>query len=493
MSEKQDIEVTDVIETVYDAVFDRSRFDELVQLASNVMESSEAKAQFDDLQEVLERHLKRAESMLQSLPAEAADQQQIPVFELDAQGRVETANDLAVSLLGICKGMSWTQLNLSEELHQSLKAYLSDKQTNAPVLRLERLDSNKPYLVFAQHSPHATEQVPLTYMGADILWSEFAATTFQTIFKLTPSETQIVGHLMAGLSPTDIAELRSRSIDTIRQQIKTVTRKTCSSGVQELLYLGRAITQSTRHLKAGAERYQGRAIRNHLQLSDGRIMDYALQGATKGKAILFIHGCLCGNIFPKAASDYLASRGIRLIAPARPDHGQSSPKEELVQSPADYASDVLELMDHLGLKKVHLVGFDIGAIFALHMADRLEARLSSVSCLSAHPPVTGLLDIAAMPTQQRIFTIMPKVSLPLLRFLAKAGDRRLKKMASALSPKPFSRMPRQICKHAKTRSFWNYFGLVISSMSRTVQTASLPIAGLLLPTGLRPGCDQICR
>lgn len=434
MDKKQVIEVSDVIETVYDAVFDRSRFDELVDLASDVLENPEAKARFDMLQEVLERHLKRAESLLQSLPQEAADQQKVPIFELNALGEVETNNDLATALLGIRKGMYLADLPLPEETDQSLKAFLSHKEATIPVLRLTRLDSNKPYLVFAQISPHSDTPFPITFTGTDCVWTDLAATAFQNIFKLTPSETEILGHLMAGQAPTDIADLRSRSIDTIRQQIKTVTRKTCTSGIQELLYLARTITQSTQHLKAGAERYQGRAKRTHHRLSDGRIMDYALQGADKGKTVLFIHGCLCGNILPQAASDYLSTKNLRLLAPARPDHGQSSTHDRLVQDPAHYAADLIELLDHLTISKAHLVGFDVGAIFALRAAHHLQDRLHGITCISAHPPVTGLRDIASMPTQQRIFTIMPKVSLPLLRFLAKAGDRRLKKDGIASFP-----------------------------------------------------------
>ncbi|MEM7291597.1 MAG: alpha/beta hydrolase, partial [Pseudomonadota bacterium] len=66
---------------------------------------------------------------------------------------------------------------------------------------------------------------------------------------------------------------------------------------------------------------------------------------------------------------------------------------------------------------------------------RLGSRLKSLTCVSAHPPIRGYRDIAAMPQQQRVFTILPKVSMPLLRFLAKTGDRKLKREGPSAFPR----------------------------------------------------------
>lgn len=437
MTDSPKLDVNDVIETVYDAVLDRARFDELVDLATHVLENDAAKARFHELKEVLERHVNRAEIMLHNLPPDRATRDHVPAFDLMADGTISACNALAMDLLDIRHGMAIADMDLSDDITRSLKAFMAGEQMVTPVLRLKRQDSGKPYLLFAdsrqQGEPDRPPVFPITFMGADRVWTERAATAFQAIFALTPSETTILGHLMAGLAPADIAALRSRSIETVRQQIKTVTRKTGSSGMQELLHLGRAITQSTRHGTLQDHGLPSRVARRELRLPDGRIMDYTLQGAAEGEAeelVIFLHGCLCGNLLPLAARDYLSENRITLVAPARPGHGRSTMHEHVITDPASYGEDLKALMAHMQADKVHLVGFDIGAIIALCLAgrlgDQLGDRLKSLTCLSAHPPVEGMRDIAAMPAQQRIFTIMPKLSLPLLRFLAKTGDRRLR-------------------------------------------------------------------
>ena len=417
-----DLQFSEAVETVYDAVLDRSRFEELIHLALQLSGDEGREAEFQALREALDSHIQTAEVLLNNIPLEPADSDDVPVFSIDDAGIVQNANSLSETLLKVMPGQNVFDACVSDEMN-----YSRDKTPDKlpPVIRLRRIDSGKPYLMVIQPGSGVGE--PLVYQGAETLWNEDASGALQTIFGLTRSEAEIAGLLISGLSPIEISEHRGRSIDTVRQQIKAIYEKTGCKGLLELLHLARAILISVQSSNVSKLKGTISASRHELILKDGRTMDYYCQGSKVGEAILFIHGCLCGPLFPEAASNYLQKQNLRLIAPARPGHGRSSKDDILLDEPSRYADDLIELMNHLGVKDAHIVCFDVGSIFGLCASSKLGERQKSLTCVSAHPPIRNLRDIAAMPQQQRIFSILPKVSLPLLRFLAKTGDRRLKR------------------------------------------------------------------
>ncbi len=417
-----DLQFSEAVETVYDAVLDRSRFEELIHLALQLSGDEGREAEFQALREALDTHIQTAEVLLNNIPLEPADSNDVPVFSVDDTGIVLKSNKLSETLLQVMQGQSIFDACVSDDM-----SYSKDKRAEKlpPVLRLRRIDSGKPYLMVIQ--PDSQVGKPLIYQGAETLWNEDASVALQTIFGLTPSEAKIAGLLISGLSPIEISERRGRSVDTVRQQIKAIYEKTGCKGLLELLHLARAVLISVQSSSVTTPKHTRSASRHELILKDGRTMDYYCQGSMNGEAILFIHGCLCGPLFPEEASDYLKTQNRQLISPARPGHGRSSKRDALLDDPSSYADDIIELMDHLQIETIHIVCFDIGGIFGLCISSKLGKRLTSLTCVSAHPPIRSLRDIAAMPQQQRIFSILPKVSLPLLRFLAKTGDRRLKR------------------------------------------------------------------
>lgn len=66
------------------------------------------------------------------------------------------------------------------------------------------------------------------------------------IFGLTPTEHAVASDLAAGSSPAEIAEQRSRSVETIRSQIKRIFSKTGANSQVELLRLAAKLTPPIR-------------------------------------------------------------------------------------------------------------------------------------------------------------------------------------------------------------------------------------------------------
>ncbi|MEM8541653.1 MAG: hypothetical protein AAGF25_11930, partial [Pseudomonadota bacterium] len=99
-----DLEFGQAIEVVYDAVVDRSRFDELITLALKVSSDEDYRAEFQSLRDALDTHILTAEKLLQNIPQEQLKGINVPIVSVDARGSVLAANEIAQSLLGVVIG-----------------------------------------------------------------------------------------------------------------------------------------------------------------------------------------------------------------------------------------------------------------------------------------------------------------------------------------------------------------------------------------------------
>lgn len=94
-------------------------------------------------------------------------------------------------------------------------------------------------------------------------------------------------------------------------------------------------------------------------------IDVPAEGADRGEPILLIHGFASSHrinwVNPRWV-DTLTKAGRRVIAFDNRGHGQS----EKLYSPADYRSDIMardaaHLADHLGLRRLDVMGYSMGA------------------------------------------------------------------------------------------------------------------------------------
>ena len=118
---------------------------------------------------------------------------------------------------------------------------------------------------------------------------------------------------------------------------------------------------------------------------DGLRMYYEIHGAG-GTPLLLLHGGLFdidqqfGELIPGLAADR------RVIAADFQGHGRTNDVDRPLRS-ADLASDVVGLLQHLGVAQVDVLGFSVGGATALHLAighPELVRKLI-VSSASFHP------------------------------------------------------------------------------------------------------------
>ncbi|WP_305045093.1 alpha/beta fold hydrolase [Geoalkalibacter sp.] len=117
-----------------------------------------------------------------------------------------------------------------------------------------------------------------------------------------------------------------------------------------------------------------------LKLADGRSLAYREAG--EGPALLLLHGwaqssAVFAEVMPELARDF------RVLAPDLRGHGGSALGERYALE--DYAADVLEMLDLLGLGSLALGGWSLGGQVALRLAQSAPQRIRRLLLIGTTP------------------------------------------------------------------------------------------------------------
>jgi pimeloyl-ACP methyl ester carboxylesterase len=94
---------------------------------------------------------------------------------------------------------------------------------------------------------------------------------------------------------------------------------------------------------------------NTIKLHDGRNLDFSEYGKEDGISLLLFHGTPGSRIFNSFENaTWIKKFGMHVITPERPGFGLSDPAPG--RTIIDWASDVGELADYLGLDKFYVAG-----------------------------------------------------------------------------------------------------------------------------------------
>jgi 3-oxoadipate enol-lactonase len=105
----------------------------------------------------------------------------------------------------------------------------------------------------------------------------------------------------------------------------------------------------------------------------------------QGEPVLLLHGLgSCGEDWQDQIDAF--SRDYRVITVDTRGHGRSDKPQGPYNMPT-YASDVINLLDHLGIDRCHLVGFSMGGMIAFQIAADAPQRLRSLTIVNSAPAV----------------------------------------------------------------------------------------------------------
>lgn len=134
---------------------------------------------------------------------------------------------------------------------------------------------------------------------------------------------------------------------------------------------------------------------------DGRALGATEWGEPGGPAILYLHGAvgspLSGCPALGAALDTL---GLHYVMVDRPGFGRSDPRPD--RTVLDFADDVEDLADALGLGRFAVVGVSAGGPYAAACAHRLADRVSATAIVSGLGPIARADALRGMPLPQRL-------------------------------------------------------------------------------------------
>jgi pimeloyl-ACP methyl ester carboxylesterase len=158
-----------------------------------------------------------------------------------------------------------------------------------------------------------------------------------------------------------------------------------------------------------------------LELSDGRRLGYAEYGPPSGRPVLWFHGTPgARRQIPPQARRAAEQRAVRIVAVERPGIGVSTP--HLYERLLDWAGDMEEFADRLGIERFGVVGLSGGGPYALACAHRLPDRVVAAGILGGVAPAVGE-DAAA----GGLVALLPRVAplMTLWRWPLGRGARRL--------------------------------------------------------------------
>lgn len=123
-----------------------------------------------------------------------------------------------------------------------------------------------------------------------------------------------------------------------------------------------------------------------ITLGDGRRLTYSCIGPESGMPVLYMHGAIGTPIGQSPGLELtMEELGVRYVMPSRPGFGGSdlSPGRTI----RDFARDISQLADALGLERFAIAGVSAGGPFALACAHELGERVSAVAVCSSLSPL----------------------------------------------------------------------------------------------------------
>lgn len=111
--------------------------------------------------------------------------------------------------------------------------------------------------------------------------------------------------------------------------------------------------------------------------ANGVKLHYIVEG--KGQPVVLIHGLSSSIRMNWQAPGVISmlSKDYRVIALDMPGHGESDKPTTEAAYGAEMAEDIVRLLDHLNIKRAHIVGYSMGGMIAMKFMARHQDRVLS--------------------------------------------------------------------------------------------------------------------
>ncbi len=193
---------------------------------------------------------------------------------------------------------------------------------------------------------------------------------------LTSTEEEQLALFLGGRTLADIASLRERSLQTVRNQMQSIFEKTGRKGQSDLMRLGFSLSNLFSNLAPVLET-ASRANNRRVSFlrPDGRVVDATLAGARQGKLVICLPS-IFGHPLTKSIEDGLSQAGIRMVCIARPGMGKTDPPPDGMSEADCVAEDVAAVVDQLQADRFVLFGRASASALIFKICAPLHDRVS---------------------------------------------------------------------------------------------------------------------
>ena len=166
------------------------------------------------------------------------------------------------------------------------------------------------------------------------------------------------------------------------------------------------------------------------ELSDRRIMGFAVYGDEDGYPVVICHGTPGSRLMLQIAEPPANGLGLRLIVPDRPGYGLSSAHS--YDRLLDWPKDLADLVNSLGHEQFAVVGISGGGPFALAAAYDLEDRISQIQVISSLAPLDQEEVYSHLDARQRVITRAVRRNSMMLRSILQVAGKGLPNLPDPL-------------------------------------------------------------
>ncbi|MGX1198832.1 pimeloyl-ACP methyl ester carboxylesterase/DNA-binding CsgD family transcriptional regulator [Parvibaculum sp. MBR-TMA-1.3b-4.2] len=205
---------------------------------------------------------------------------------------------------------------------------------------------------------------------------------FRRALGLSRAEARLASHLQEGLSLKEASEDLGVTVNTARNQLKSIFEKLGINRQSDLVRHLTQLSQLSAYIRFGTEEEAkiagfGTAIHDvphrFVELNDGRRIAYRVYGRLNGTPVVLMQSSLRSSLVWHREAQSAAELGVRLIVIERPGTGYSTADPEMTFESA--ARDVEEWADKIGLEKFSLLTRSSSAPFGLAVAARMGSRI----------------------------------------------------------------------------------------------------------------------
>ena len=459
---------SDLIQSVYAVTVDPERYDDLV--VTWVEKLSTALFAYQDNPEdadsaALNAHVERATKVISllaasrsddlpgaptradvsshptshptSFPASFPDAQ--PVIRINAAGKILDTNASArraydasnAERLGDLPFDTAGQRTIHALARKLLRTTASESKGQAVSL-VQAVRTDNQQTVYLSLSADLADAEAVYLTSSDIVWPDRLTGLMKDSFSLTTAECEVGKGLVEGKSLNDIADSRHTSISTVRVHARSLFSKTSTNGQREFIRMAiglAALYPDEEDLVAEpniAATAVSRVVPDQeewlsFRLRDGRQIPYAFVGQDKGPTCLYVHDALFGPALPRTLAELATSAGLRFLLIARQGWRGAALYPEGSNAFEQCAKDTSELLDHLKLDNLLLVGRVIGGTYGFEIVRHDPKRYIGYLGIAPSFPIGEREDINRMAPHHRLLTISVGANPSLLKFVFRAG------------------------------------------------------------------------